>query len=392
MNANRRTIAILLLMASLLSVTLACMASTTATPQPIQDSQAQVDLTKMAETTLTAMPARTLESPPTPTPLPFGQSREKPYPRDKVVSVPNWKIQVVAVKRGEEAWNDIKAANSKNEAPPEGMEYLLVKIHAKSAYNDRDAHNISRCDFSITGDKLINYPCSMSGVVTPEPQLDANLFNGEETEGWAGYLVTQGEGNLILVVNESMDFDSDANRYIALDEGASISTPADLASIGSNDTGIDNNAPAPRTEKVITQDWQLSIVDAIRGEEAWIMVKEANPFNEPPHECYEYIVVKVHVRYLGKEEKAVNINREYFISTGGHGLLHETPNVVSPSPRLDTWLFPGGEVEGWVVIEVYKGETRITLIFNPQLDEYYFNHRYISLEPIEPRAVSPCIY
>ena len=299
---------------------------------------------------------------------------------------------MVAVKRGEEAWNDIKAANSKNEAPPEGMEYLLVKIHAKSTYNDRDAHDISRCDFSITGDKLIKYPCSMSSVVAPEPQLDANLFNGEETEGWAGYLVAQDEGNLILVVNESMNFNAYANRYIALDEGASISTPTDLASIGSNATGIDNNAPAPRTEKVITHDWEFSIVDAIRGEEAWIMVQEANPFTEPPIECYEYIVVKVHVRYLGKEEKAVNINREYFISTGGHGLLHETPNVVSPSPRLDTWLFPGGEVEGWVVIEVSKGKNNITLIFNPELDGSMYNDRYISLEPIEPHAANPCIH
>ena len=78
MNANRRTIAILLLMVTLLSVALACMASPTSSLQPTQDSQAPVDLTKMAETTLTAMPVRTLESPPTPTPLPFGQSREKP--------------------------------------------------------------------------------------------------------------------------------------------------------------------------------------------------------------------------------------------------------------------------------------------------------------------------
>ena len=388
MNANRRTIAILLLMVTLLSVALACMASPTSSLQPTQDSQAPVDLTKMAETTLTAMPVRTLESPPPPTPLPFGQSREKPYPRDKVVSVPNWKIQVVEVKRGEEAWKDLQAANSRNETPPEGMEYLLVKIHAKSTYNDRDAHDISRCDFSITGDKLIKYPCSMSSVVAPEPQLDANLFNGEETEGWAGYLVAQDEGNLILVVNESMNFNAYANRYIALDEGASISTPTDLASIGSNATGIDNNAPAPRTEKVITHDWEFSIVDAIRGEEAWIMVQEANPFTEPPIECYEYIVVKVHVRYLGKEEKAVNINEKYF----RYGLIPRAPNVVSPSPRLDAWLFPGGEVEGWVVIEVSKGKNNITLIFNPELDGSMYNDRYISLEPIEPHAANPCIH
>lgn len=380
MNAKRRTVGIFLVVAILLLVTLACGTSTTPSPQATQDGQAQAEPSEIVETTKTSEPTKATEPPATPTQLQIGLSRENPFPREELVSAPNWDVQVIEVKRGEEAWKDIQAANMFNETPPEGMEYLLVKIHAESTYADSDEHSIGGCDFDVTGDKLINYTCGLFSVVEPDPQLDANLFTGGETEGWAGYLIAQGEGNLMLVVNESMNFESDAKRYIALDDGASIRIPSDLASITPTDSGKDRNVPAPRTEKTTTEDWELSILDVIRGEEAWKMVQEANQFNEPPLEGFEYIAVKVHVRYIGTEDNAVNLDGSFFKSTGSAGILHDMPSVVDPSPQLDIWLYPGGESEGWVVVQASQGETNMTLVFEPWFDFSGDNKRFISLE------------
>jgi hypothetical protein len=170
---------------------------------------------------------------------------------------------VIETKRGDEAWRDIDAANMFNVAPPEGMEYILVKLHVKSISADNDEHSISNCNFGITGDRLINYNCGMALVLEPEPSLDAKLYTGGEVEGWAGYLVSQGENNLILVVED------DPVQYIALDEGASISIPSDLAGIMPTNLGITRNDPALRAEKVTTQDWELSVIDVVRGDDAW---------------------------------------------------------------------------------------------------------------------------
>ena len=242
---NSRTLFPSLALLVLQLASLACGTSTTASPQPTEGSQGQVQVepSKIPEAT------KTPEPPATPTPAPIGLSRNNPFPRTDLVSAPNWDVQIVEVKRGAEAWQDIQAANMFNEAAPEGMEYLLVKIHAKSTYTDSDEHSISGCEFDVTGDRLINYTCSMAGVVEPDPQLDARLYSGGETEGWAAYLVAQGEGNLMLVVDESFNFDSDARRYIALDDGASLEITSDLASIKPTDAGKDRNAPAPRNEK-----------------------------------------------------------------------------------------------------------------------------------------------
>ncbi|MEW6713296.1 MAG: hypothetical protein AB1403_25975, partial [Candidatus Riflebacteria bacterium] len=179
--SSKRNFVSLLALAVLLLASLACGTSTTVSPQPTESNQGQVQVepTKVPEAT------KTPEPPATPTPAPIGLSRNNPFPRTDLVSAPNWDVQVVEVKRGESAWQDIQAANMFNEVAPEGMEYLLVKIHAKSTYADSDEHSISGCDFDVTGDKLINYTCSMASVVEPDPQLDASLFSGGETEGWA---------------------------------------------------------------------------------------------------------------------------------------------------------------------------------------------------------------
>lgn len=299
-----------------------------------------------------------------PTPAPIGLSRVNPFPGTDVVSVPNWDVQVLETKRGVDAWNDIQAANSYNEPAPEGMEYLLVKIHVKCTYDDSDEHSISGYDFDVTGDKAILYTTSMASVVKPEPALDATLFSGGETEGWSAYLVTQGEANLILVFDESWSFDENSKRYIALDPGASISIPPDLNAIIASEMGKHRNSPIPFKEKLVTEDWEMAILEVVRGDAAWDLVFEANRYNDPPTEGYEYIAVKLHVRYIGTVDDSSSINGYSYNITGSANILHGFPSVVEPDPALDIELFPGGEYEGWVVFQSIIGETNLMLAFD----------------------------
>ena len=193
-------------------------------------------------------------------------------------------------------------------------------------------------------------------------------------------MVAQGESNLILVFNEMLSFDAAAKRYIALDDEASITISSDLANIKPTNAGIDRNAPALKTEKIISEDWEWSIVDVIRGDDAWKMVQEANQYNDPPAEGFEYIAIKIHVRYIGTEDGGASIDGLFFRTTGSANILHDAPSVVDPSPQLDIWLYPGGEYEGWVVVQASQGETNMVLIFEPFLDIFGTNTRYVSLE------------
>jgi hypothetical protein len=327
----------------------------------------------------TALPTDTAEPAPTPALSATGLSRNNPYPRSAVVPAPNWDVQVMEVKRGEEAWSDIQAASEFNEAAPEGMEYLLVKVHVKSTQADGDEHSLSSCDFNATGDRLISYMCGMA--VEPDPVLDVTVTTGGEAEGWAAYLVGQDEKNLILVFNEAFTSEENAVRYIALDKGAAIGVSPDLAAITPTDLGRTQDHPAARTDQLTTQDWELSVKDVLRGEEAWTMIQDANPFNDPPAQGMEYIAVNIHVRSIASVDQAESIDGSYFQSTGSAGVFYDSPPVAGPNPSLDIALFPGGEYEGWIVLQAAKGETGVLLVFKPWLDESDENQRFLRLEP-----------
>lgn len=316
-----------------------------------------------------------------PTPAPLGFSRSNPFSGTEVVSVPNWDVQVIELKRGADAWNDIQAANPYyNQPAPDGMEYLLLKIHVKCTYNDNEVHSISGYDFDVTGDRSILYTASMAGVVEPEPQLDASLYSGGETEGWSAYLIAQGESNLIMVFDETWSFGSNTKRYIALDTAASIIVPTDLSTIPLSEFGQDRKSPVPRNEKLITEDWETSILEIVRGNDAWNLVKQANQFNEPPSKGYEYIAVKLHVRNIGTSDDSKRIDGYFYHLTGSANTLHNLPSVVEPEPALDISLYPGGEFEGWVVFQSMIGETNLMIVFKDSWNLFDSKVRYLALD------------
>lgn len=310
---------------------------------------------------------------------PLGLSRSNPCARSEVLAAPNWDVQVLEVVRGEQASVAVEAANMFNDPAPEGMEYLLVRVRAKCTYSDSEEHDISSSNFDLAGDQLQLYDARL--LVVLEPHLDASLYAGEETEGWVVFLVAKGEGSLILILDDAGSSEDDRLRFIALDEGASIGVSPELAGIEPTDAGIDRDAPVPLGEMAITEDWEVSVVEVVRGEEAWTMIQAAAAFNEPPREGKEYVAVKVHLRYIGTEDEAVMMWGDAFESTGSANVQYDLPAFFAPAPQLGAELYPGGETEGWVTDQVAVGETDIMLVFEPFFELDGTNRRFLSLEP-----------
>jgi len=347
-----------------------------ATPKP--SAATPVSIVTTAAPTPTPLPTQT-QAPATATLSPVGLNRANPYSSSDLVEAPNWDIQIIETVRGDDAWALLQAANEFNDAPPEGFEYVLVRLHVRSKYADEEAHSISQGDFKITGSRLHLY--SSAYVVVPDPALDAELYEGAETEGWASFLVGAGETDLILVVDELFSFDSDRYRYVALDENASITVSSELADIEPSELGLKRSEPAPIGQSAITEDWEVTIVEVERGADALALILQANMFNEEPEPGMEYVLARARVRYIGTEDKSVNIDASYFNSTGSQGVLYDLPMVVEPEPVLDCNLYPGGECEGWVALQAAESETGLIVQFEPWFDFGDENRRFLSLEP-----------
>ncbi len=152
--------------------------------------------------------------------------------------------------------------------------------------------------------------------------------------------------------------------------------------------GADQNNPAARTEKVTTPNWEFSIVEVLRGDEALSKLEEASSSNGPPDDPgMEYVLVQVHVRYIGTDDEEHRIDPTFFKSIDSANVIYDKPSILdvrNPSPVLQGELLPGEEYEGWITVLAAKSETNLVLIIQPRDNGLLSGEeewRYIALEP-----------
>jgi hypothetical protein len=215
-------------------------------------------------------------------------------------------------------------------------------------------------------------------VVPPEPQLQAELFSGGETEGWIVYAIGSSEQRLIVEF-DPLDSSLDQPIFIALQPGTTIAIDPALSEIAPTELGRTHQEPAKLNETLITDDWQVTVLEAIRGGKAYDMAKAANQFNDPPKEGMEYLAVRARVKNLKPQDRFVMIDSGWFKTIGDKNVLYDAPSVVDPEPALDAYLYPGGEAEGWVILQIGQGEGRTQIVFDPLFDTQHINRRYVAV-------------
>jgi hypothetical protein len=344
--------------------------------RPLATVTLRPSATPLLTATRVPTPMQTQTPAPTSTPEP-GQSRGNPLPSGSVARANGWQIRVVDVMRGGQAAAAIQNVNQFNSPAPEGQEYVAIKVHVKSVHTDSQAHRLDSGDFRLTGDRLVEYMAP--GIVPPEPALKAEMFSGGEAEGWLVFAIGQNEGRLLL------DFDplSDSGSrpiFIALTPDAVIPVDPQLADLKPTDRGLTHEQPGQLGETLITEDWAVTILESIRGEQAWQMTLAANQFNDPPSNGREYLAVRARVRNLNPADETVRIDSSSFKTIGSANVIYDAPSIVEPSPPLEAALYPGGEVEGWVVLQIGQGEDNVQIVFDPIFDFEQINRRFIAVE------------
>ncbi len=348
----------------------------TATPEPTRRPPTATSIpTATPRPTATPLPTDTPTPVPTATPEP-GQSRSNPLPPHAIVQSGDWQVQLLESKRGEEAAQLIHAANQFNDPAPAGKEYLLIKARVKSLHTDGQSHRISGGDFKLTGDRLTRY--LPVGVVPPPPQLQAELFSGGESTGWIAYEIGQGEGQL-MVEFDPLSASEAQSVFIALKPGTALAVDPGLNALTPTDSGRTHKQPAALNETLITDDWQLTVLEAVRGSKAFEMAQAVNQYNDPPAEGMEYLAVRARVKNLNPQDRFVMLDSGSFKSIGDKNVLYRAPAVVDPEPALQAYLYPGGEAEGWVILQIGQGEGQVQIVFDPWLGAEQINRRYIAL-------------
>jgi hypothetical protein len=340
-------------------------AATTPTRTPLLPAIATV-MTEIPRPTHTSLPTstatRTPTQTPTPTPVLPGTTRAMPFQIGEAFKLGPWQATVLAVTRGDPAWQALKAANQFNKPAPEGMEYVLATIQVAYTVTDAGEQSVRSFDWRLTGSRYVQY--LPAGVVSPR-RLDTKIYTAFQVEGDVPFLVRKDENNLMLVYMP-LEATTREKRYVAAEAGASLSVPAQLASIKPDALGTSRSAPAAIGQTVTAYGWQATLLEVQRGEPAWQAIKAANQFNKPADTGREYVLARVRLRNVqASSGDAVAMTSGLFHVTGSRNVVYDQPAVVPPSPTPDGYLYAGGETEGWVVGQAAQGETNLLLVFRP---------------------------
>jgi hypothetical protein len=307
-----------------------------------------------------------------------GETRFNPYPPNRAADAFTVRVKVEEFIVGEVAWQMLQDENQFNDPPPQGKQYVLVKLYVENTLNG-GKRDINRYDFRLTGTANIRYRATSQ--VVPSPELQANLEYEDSTTGWVPYLVDENETGLTLFV-DIVSFglsDGEVFHYFALDENdILIDLDEDIPHEPSL-VGDSVNNPAVINENISSEQWNIKISDMIRGDDAYEKILEANQFNDLPPVGMEYILIWVEAEYFGAEDEFGLINSSWFRSMNPLGEMYQTISVVEPSPELNAELFSNGKYQGWVALLVEKNQPFIIMV-DPVFDYETINNRYIELD------------
>ena len=111
-------------------------------------------------------------------------------------------ITVLETVRGQKAVAMLQKANKENKKPPQGFDYLLVRVRFEMkgrAVSDTLSFGLGTEPLqwvALTSD-LMEYP--QISVTLPQPALIGSIKSGDSVEGWVAFAVDQKESGPVMV-------------------------------------------------------------------------------------------------------------------------------------------------------------------------------------------------
>lgn len=150
--------------------------------------------------------------------------------------------------------------------------------------------------------------------------------------------------------------------------------------------GLSRSQPHPPGSTVILPGWEVTLLEPpIRGAQAWAMLQDANWFNTPPPEGYEYLLLNLRVVHRQASDK------ERYLAlhvTGTANVVHYSfhNNQVPPGPILETWLPGQTASEGWNAYTIQQGEQNLLLLIQ-DMEDYRQPIHYLALTDEAPLQI-----
>ena len=131
------------------------------------------------------------------------------------------------------------------------------------------------------------------------------------------------------------------------------SSPLSPAPIGTTLAGIIECGGGYTSHELY--DMKITLLEVVRGEEAWKRIKEASASNKPGTAGSEYVLARVKFEYFARGSPGLcthQLSPEQFTAFSADGNDYKIVSVVLPKPEMRGTLRSGQSLEGWVAFLV----------------------------------------
>jgi len=115
----------------------------------------------------------------------------------------------------------------------------------------------------------------------------------------------------------------------------------------------------------------LTLLETIRGDRAWQLIRETSMFADPPEPGFEYILAKVKFEYLTGQtpDTTFEVSPVWFKVVSMNGNEYDRPiGLRAPDPSIRVDLYPGASHEGWIAYPVTVDDTKPLMTIGRESD------------------------
>lgn len=143
------------------------------------------------------------------------------------------------------------------------------------------------------------------------------------------------------------------------------STPSAPAMAGTAITGILECGEGYTSHELY--DMKITLLEVLRGEEAWKRLQAVDASNKPAESGFEYLLARVKFEYQARQIPGLCMHPlapNQFTAYNAKGEDYAPVSVIPPKPEMRKELKSGDSVEGWLVFAVSKADLAPLMSFS----------------------------
>jgi|GEM_PF-1692408 len=274
-----------------------------------------------------------------------GGSLDDPIPPGEWAGVGNVDVVVLAVNT--DAADEVIAENDFNDPPAAGNRFVMWNVGLANA-SDEALASLGEVSFTVVGPSSVAYDAMATcGVLPGELDVFRDVFPGGSLSGNLCWEVAEADADDLVLLVDEFALIGDRVAFAAADSTTPIEVtyPTPVPPDPDGPVGTRGN-PYPVGETVSVGDWEIEVTGITA--DATDDVMEENPYNDPPADGSQFMMVSIDATYAGSASEALEIAASFNV-VGNRAVSYTFEDACGLIPdEIDSFaeVFPGGTVSG----------------------------------------------